>query len=330
MNRIIIIIALVFPIFTHSQNNVSTYYYWINQAELAIFDSNWNYANNCYDSAFLYKKPFARDLLMAYEINVMYTQDNERILKFAHERLLCGDSELSISYARRNNCDSSLIIKLKMLEDNVKPLCDKKIQNLLDTIIVRDQQYHFRRVSPKDHRIAYRKNMNDIKKIYRENPIVNEYVAGIYYMGYLLGPLTHFVQEDNNSLQRILKKEVKKGNFDAHWYMRLEDGWRKKKKEPYGTDCFFLIDNVLFYFKPDNIEKINMNRKKLGISETFDDYVRKVICQHQNGSVRLLSIVRRNYPNNIEEIMRLKEEIDEEHKHGNFQRMYYESAAGIR
>lgn len=325
MNRILIFCIYVIPLFTYSQN-IKNYYYWINQAELAITDSNWHHADVCYDSAFTYKKPFARDLLMAYGINVLRIHNNEKILKYARERLLCGDYDISDSYSRNKYCDSSIIIKLKNMEDTVKSRCNKEIQDLLDTILNRDQQFHYLKVSPKEHRIAYKKNKNDIKRLYRDYLNVDEYMAGIYYMSYLLVPVVHYIQKGDYSLLRILKKETKKGNIDAYWYMELVDNWTKNKTTCYGLNCFYMIDSVLFLDKPDNVRIINKNRLKLGISESFEEYVGKVFYQCQNGDFVLKSINKRNYTSNKDEIERLKKEIDKEHQEGNFRRMYYESS----
>lgn len=46
------LVALSFGLKALSKKDVRQYYYWVNEAELAICDSNYAYANECYDKAF--------------------------------------------------------------------------------------------------------------------------------------------------------------------------------------------------------------------------------------------------------------------------------------
>ena len=66
-----------------SRKQVRQYYYWINQAELAICDGEYANANKFYDEAFSIKFPFPKDLFSAYFFNLNITNDLERIQEYA-------------------------------------------------------------------------------------------------------------------------------------------------------------------------------------------------------------------------------------------------------
>ena len=70
--------------------NLQSYYYWINQAELAICDSNYQKASDCYHQAFAYNKPFSRDAYFAFKLNYKYTNNIERAIEAYHFQAQMG------------------------------------------------------------------------------------------------------------------------------------------------------------------------------------------------------------------------------------------------
>ena len=102
-----ILLCLVFyALSAQSRKQVQEYYYWVNRAELAICDSNYESANECYDKAFHIQYPFPKDLLSAYSLNLKITKDFDRIQKYAKQLVECGDYELSKRYARNGEVDN--------------------------------------------------------------------------------------------------------------------------------------------------------------------------------------------------------------------------------
>lgn len=311
----------------YSQEKES-YSFWINKAELAMCDSNWFEVALCYDSAFSFHQPYPKDLVSAFWINTLHTNDKDRVIKYAHQMISCGDFEVAIRYLSAQKTDTLTYQILKKIEDTTKIVCDTNLMRLLDSVLRMDQNYHYLRVSPKEHRIAYRQNRRLILKILKTYPEIGISSAGFYYEGYLIAPCTHYLQprERNYSIHRVMKRKVHQGLLDPYLYVKIEEFAARNtgfKPSRYGYCAFYKIGNVLFYSQPDNIKTINRNRHRIGIAESFEDYVKKVIWQYAEGGFRTISITTTHTANDAEEIAKLKSEIDEEHQKGVFRRNYY-------
>lgn len=318
---------------------VRQYYYWTNQAELAICDSNFQRANECFAKAFTYKFPFANHLRTAYHLNTHITHDEENILQYAYQLCQRGDGEYAVAEYRRNDsCDTQLLGKLQDMADTTRPSYDILLQRKLEKIIETDQSFiHQIPASTKEDSLN-KSNLESIKDIYQRYSHVNENTAGQYYWHYLGTPALHYVQAGSYSLQKILRKQVNKGDFSSYEFMSLEDEyhWRKRfnKNTPpqdpnryaQGHYYCFEMSNTLFINYPANVRKVNRNRKKLGIAETFEEMVTKRIWEFKH---RLYwhPVNHRRYgteEDTAREAAKMKQEIDAEHAAGDFSRMYYD------
>ena len=142
--------------------------------------------------------------------------------------------------------------------------------------------------------------------------------------------LLHAVQTDHYDLQPLLRKKVMAGIFPADKYMEFEAWWEDVhpgKEHHYGSGLnnIYYIGNTLFVEQPENLKQINKNRMKLGLSETWQDAVKKRVweCEHNTyyitGSRQ--SRIYGDEEDDAAEVARLKQEIDAEHAAGDFHRM---------
>ena len=311
-----------------SRKQVQEYYYWINQAELAICDDNLQLADSLYTRAFSIKEPLAREMRTAYWVAVQ-TENHEKILQIAKCRIELGDEGLAYSYQHSTQkFDSATYKQLLFLEENTPKTYHTEFDTILENLIERDQRYRTQGMGRSPEQFALDdENRKLIKQFYREYPDFNEYVAGFYYMGMLGVVLLHAVQTDHYDLQPLLRKKVMAGIFPAENYMEFESCWgdmHSSKEHHYGSGLnnIYYIGNTLFVEQPDNLKQIDKNREKLGLAETWQDAVKKCVweCEHNTyyitGSRQ--SRIYGDEEDDAAEADKMKQEIDAEHAKGDF------------
>ena len=333
----ILLCSVFFTLSAQSRKQVQEYYYWVNQAELAICDDNLQLADSLYTRAFSIKEPLAREMRTAYWVAVQ-TENNEIILQIAKCRIELGDEGLANSYQYMSpHFDTVVYQQLLDIEaQTIKTYC-VKFDTILEHIIERDQRYRIQGMGRSPEQFALDdENRKLIKQFYREYPDFNEYVAGFYYMGMLGVVLLHAVQTDHYDLQPLLRKKVMAGIFPAEKYMEFEAWWEDVhpgKEHHYGSGLnnIYYIGNTLFVEQPDNLKQIDKNRKKLGLAETWQDAVKKRVweCEHNTyyitGSRQ--SRIYGDEEDDAAEAAKMEREIDAEHAKGDFNRMYYEKGS---
>ena len=323
------------------KSSLKKYYYWINRAELAICDSDYATANACYDKAFSLKIPFAKDLFSAYLLNLKLIHDVDKIETYAKYLVQCGDSELPERYAGECEVDSAIYKLLQSVEASCHSLCDTALQNRLDEILEKDQSYRHGRGLNAFEDSMNRAIIDDIKLLFNTYKI-NIQTTGIYHLYNLHAPAIHYVYAELHDLQDLFKEHVLRGSIDADMYMKLEDEYllmiainkaTDELEDPngYGQGQFYFyqIGGTVFITYPTNIKMVNRHRKALGLSETFEDLVKKVSWEYTHNIMRWHSITIRRYGDENEdnaEKENLKKEIDEEHAAGDFHRMYFDES----
>ena len=335
-----ILLCLVFyALSAQSRKQVRQYYYWINQAELAICDDNLQLADSLYTRAFSIKEPLAREMRTAFMVAIQ-TENNEKILQIAKCRIELGDEGLANSYQYlAQKFDSATYKQLLFIEENTPQTYHTEFDTILENLIERDQRYRIQGMGRSPEQFALDdENRKLIKQFYHEYPDFSEYVAGFYYMGMLGVVLLHAVQTDHYDLQPLLRKKVMAGIFPADKYMEFEAWWEDVhpgKEHHYGSGLnnIYYIGNTLFVEQPDNLKQIDKNREKLGLAETWQDAVKKRVweCEHNTffitGSRQ--SRIFGDEEDDAAEVARLKQEIDAEHAAGDFHRMYYEKGSKV-
>ena len=340
----LVAMLLVVSAAAQSRKQVRQYYYWINQAELAICDSNYESANECYDKAFHIQYPFPKDLLSAYSLNLKITKDFDRIQKYAKQLVECGDYELSKRYARNGEVDTQIYSQLQYIESNYHSLCDTSLQKYFERIIQKDQSYsHSWGMSSLSEDSMNRSVMLDIETIFEKYKKINMQTAGLHYQAYLYTPAIHYIHTGNHDFQNFIKKHTLNGCICADVYMELEDEylWWKEvtttqdvPKDPngygQGQHYFNEFGGTIFITYPVDVKLVNKHRKKLGISETFEDLVKKISWEYTHNILRWHSITISHYgdeEDDAAEAAKMKREIDAEHAKGDFHRMYYERSS---
>ena len=327
--------------FAQSRKDVRQYYYWVNQAELAICNDNLQLADSLYTTAFSIKKPLAREMHTAFWVAIQI-ENNKKILQIAKCRIELGDEELADSYQYMSpHFDSAVYQQLLDIEDQMNKTYCVEFDTILENVRERDQRYRIQGMGRSPEQFALDdENRKLIKQFYREYPDFSEYVAGIHYGVMLQASLLHSVQTGHYDLQPILRKNVVAGNFPAQQYMELEEVWANAhslRNRMYGVGMesgnIYYIGNTLFVTRPENLKQINKNRKKLGVAETWEDAVRKRVwecvhndrCMTRSRNIRIFG----DEEDDAAEVARLKQEIGAEHAAGDFHRMYYEKGSKV-
>lgn len=268
---------------------VRQYYYWTNQAELAICDSNFQRASDCYEKAFGYHAPFAVDMAFAYRVNSEYIYDEERLCKcFAYAAQMGEPVEW---YVEDSISEAVLYKRLKYIEDTticmVMPELSKTYEQMLQTDQdVRMAQYPSEEIRGKTIDSTDKRNLHILKKLYRRFPVINDYTLGMS-SSCVNTILIHNCRRILLDPRKILHKEVLTGNVRVGHYKQLEDYCKgdlissvkgRQNYTVYGTNPSMVsrINNTLFIITPSNIRKVNRNRKKIGDAETWNDYVKKI------------------------------------------------------
>lgn len=263
------------------------YYYWINKAELAICDNNYQEASDCYDKAFLFHRPFARDASLAYKVNYHYLNNIEKCLVcFTYLAQMGDKAEWYVSDTIK---EAALWNQLKKISDTTKCLTNPNLTAALKAIDESDQEVRWQRYADETTEFeAYRMvdsvNLLKIKEIYKTYPEISDYTADGHPM--LSAFYTHVSRAFLFDPKTILLKDVLKGNISADLYAFYEDQWKCMYIDPqlgkdsstiYGTNAYYIfeIDSLAFILEPDNVKKIDRERRKIGLSETWTDFIKK-------------------------------------------------------
>lgn len=289
MKKIICFTFLVIIIadLSAQSNLLRKYYYWTNKAELAICDNNYQKASDYYEKAFAFHRPFSKDAFFAFKVNYRYLNNIERCLDCYMYLAQMGDK--AEWYVDDTVANYNLWKQLERISDTTKCLVNQNLANALKTIQesdqeVRWQQYDDNEAAFSAYRVVDSMNLIKIKEIYKTYPEISDYTAGGSPI--LSAFYTHVCRTFLFDPKTILLKDVLNGNIPADQYALNEDLWKcicidpqlgKVRTTIYGTNVYYVfeIDSLAFFLEPDNIKKINRERRKIGLSETWDDLVKK-------------------------------------------------------
>lgn len=281
-----------------SRKQVQQYYCWINQAELAICDSNYQQASDCYQTAFAIQRPFVRDAHFAFKLHTEYLYDLERACEDFHFLVQSGTKAFFMDgtpYLEDTTAYRELWHCMKVISDTTKSLVNVDLYNALEEIRREDQRVRTTCYENDDlygAAVDHTDSMNfqKLQQIFQQYRDINEYNSGCAMM--MSAVFIHFARLQLTTPDVFYEKMVKSGNLSAANYMHNFDYcyhciFKGDDKTTYGTDpsYTYIINNTLFIRYPDHIQKINKNRKKLNVAETWEDYVMKVLYvnRHKDG-----------------------------------------------
>lgn len=328
-------VLLVVSAAAQSRKQVRQYNYYINQAELAICDSNYQKASDCYHKAFVYHKPFSRDAYFAFKLNYKYTNNIERAVEAYHFQAQMGQKAIDQYGPIISDTLEYYIVweQIKEVSDTTISLVIPELQNSLFEILDSDQnvrrnsaQYGSDEEWGKAIWETDSTNWEKLRNLYRTYPVINDYTAGMDMV--LTALYIHFRREMLVAPHEVFLQELYKGNVNASLYAHLEDrcmydvaiDQKNKKQTIYGTnsDYFFCIDSLGFILLPKNVKKIDRERKRILLSETWEDYAKKICYLYRNDTEFNIVPLTFVYQGNSEETGRLIDDIKKENIKGAY------------
>ena len=264
--------------------SVKQYNYWINQAELAICDSNFQRASDCYNKAFTCHMPFRKDAYFALRINTEFIRDTERAFICIYSLIRSGEEPTDIIDDTIKDAD--LYQAAKTLYLNCIKTIIPDLHDEMEDILASDQAVRKNSFCSADDKELERmidsvdyNNLQRIKQLYKKYPLVNVYTAGIAVERLDL-VFRHNAYKRGFPLSKTWYKEVRKGNLNVRDYMQTSDLCNasapgKKRYDEYARHNVYQIGNTLFILTPDNLKKIHRNRHKVFCAETWEETVKK-------------------------------------------------------
>ena len=319
---------------------LNSYYHFINEAELAICNESYEKAYEYYERAFQYYRPFTKDLKNAFIVNFHFLGNHEQSLDYAHQLVQRGCEDLPSFILQDSTTFPDAYQDIKIMTDTTKRIYDTELSEILEKIMIETQTIRFTckdspSVCEKKMRNKDKENTNKILQLYKTYPEINDFTVGYHFYTYTQYPFLYLAQQRDNAVRYLLEKEVMKGNYEASRFMDYADIYQYENPSGmviedslYGVNFLHqtIIDNTLFVVVPKNISKINENRAKLNIAETWENYITKITYQFQTKKFYFYPLNYQNFGSDKldEEIAkRLRAEIDEENKNGEEKRRYY-------
>jgi hypothetical protein len=319
-NKILFLFFSFIFVICYSQNNPKKYYEYINKAELAICDFKYEKASQYYKKAFKAHTPFINDLVNATTLNVKFTKNYNLSLNYALI-LLQRDFEIGWIYRDIPPEDSLIAMQLKILEDTVTSLTDKNLISILEQMVIEDQMYRTNQLEKERNYQIDSINYYKLFELFNVKDLVTEKNAGSFSQFKII--LIHTSQQHMNP-KILLIKNVMDGEFPIKQYMKIFDLYCENISEPslYGTGWsdVYISNGILFINYPKNISHFNEERKKINMSETWEDYLKKVKYQFLYGNFQFYTRVEGYFEENVVE--KHIQEIDQEHQNGIFKREY--------
>ena len=298
MKFIYLILSLIFlSKIACGQSMVKQYNYYINQAELAICDSNYQRASDCYQTAFAIKRPCIRDAHLAFKLHTGYLYNLERACADFHFLVQSGTKAFFMDgtpYLEDTTAYRELWQCMKVISDTTKSLVNVDLYNALEEIRREDQRVRTTCYENDDlHGAAVdhtdSMNFQKLQQIFQQYQDINEYNSGCAVM--MSAVFIHFARLRLTTPDVFYEKLVKSGNLSAAGYMQNYDYcyhciYKADENTTYGTSpsYTYVINNTFFIRYPENIKQVNRNRKKINAAETWEDYVKKVMYVYHNDS----------------------------------------------
>jgi len=321
MNRIFFTITLLFCIlFSYGQKNIKKYYKYVNKAELAICDFEYEKASQYYEKAFNAHTPFIFDLYNASRLNIKFTKNFDLALKYAK---ILYERDFGGIYYVIDTTDTFNIQRFKNLEDSIKPMVNKNLMLILNQMLEEDQKEGETPQEKYEKCKIHHTNFWKLFELKKEYGPFTEQKVGFFEYSPINIIMIHAAQ-NQMSPQELLLQDVLNGNVNAENYMYYFDLYilNLGERTLYGTGWFdiYIANNILFINYPDDVSKCNEARKKINVAETFEDYVKKAKYQYINGNFQMVT-TSKTFMDEAE-LKQMMKEIDEEHQKGIYKREY--------
>lgn len=336
MDRTFLLTIVFFLIFccTFGQDRkVYKYYKYVNKAELARDLSKDKKASKYYEKAFKYNRPFSRD---AFQYMWVYANKHYGKEPMA---LRCAiyEARRETLWIRQLMTDSVFYPKIAVIKDTTQSTVIPSLKATLDSILHVDQLFHGSdTVSVKSMIMTDSINMQKLVRLFETCGYINEDNAGDKAFLVISMIFIHFSKTQTEDPPfHILENAVRAGTFDAREYMYLYDFcWyfrneihhpsdTIKRDSRFGTDMnrYQTVGDMLFIYPPENMGKVNANRKSILMAETWKDYETKLINTFLAGGygfVKLTPIAFASKEEEKEKQNELQQEIDSRKVKGRY------------
>lgn len=222
MNRFSLICTLLFCIIlSQGQNNVRSYYKYVNKAELAICKSKYLVASKYYEKAFQTGICFYKDLKNAFTVDYKYTEKVSNALIYTHKLAQRGFYAPLIDSVKY----SKLYAQIKQIQDTTQIIYDRSLLKQLDTLTIIDQSY-------RKNGFAYKvenRHITDSLDLINYNAWLSFYniadesvrqTLGIYFFSTPVLLLRHNIPFQRFP-EELLWKQVQNGYIDVRDYLEI-------------------------------------------------------------------------------------------------------------
>lgn len=305
-------------------NNVYKYYKNVNKAELARILSKNKKASKYYERAFKYNEPFAKDAFQYIWVYANKHYGNESTaLQCATYRAQRG-----MLWVKSLKKDSLFYQKVMAIKDTTRSTVIPELKSALDSIRLADQKVRVSdSISSEQMVMTDSLNMLKLMKLFDKYGYINEDNAGdkAFYIINIVFLHCSKTQTEEPPFY-ILENAVRAGTFDAREYIYEYDICQYfrniifhpsdtiRRNSRFGTDLnqYSTVGDMLFVYPPENMKKVNANRKAILMAETWKDYEKKLIDAVKSGGAGFVQVSPRYMSFEEEETLKkeLMDEID--------------------
>jgi hypothetical protein len=277
MKGILVIVSMCLCNFLFSQSKqVANYFKYINQAELAIVNSDYKNGLKYYEKAFKnHDEPFNYDYQNALLCSCQLGKKQSAKAYFIVLKQRKVDLE-NIEKKCIQNMGEAYWNELKQL--NISITIDTVYRQKIEDILSKDQsiRHYSLQKNPNNHyahngdtiRLVDSLNLLELERLINEKGFPTEEVVGSYFGLYL--SIKHNQQWKRNNLDSILYEQVLTGGFSPYAYAFLHDYWINnfdKGKLTYQMETAYLINGKMYfdYCKTETETKIDSLRNEIYI-----------------------------------------------------------------
>lgn len=283
-------------------NNVYKYYKNVNRAELARISFKNKKASKHYERAFKYKKPFEKD---AWQYMWVYANRH-----FGKESiaLQCAkyNAQREMLWTAAFKKDSIFYKNITNIKDTSSSTIIPELRDSLDSILKRDQQVRISDTIPTEQIILTDSlNMQKLGELFETYGHIDEDNAGDKAFHIIEVIFLHYCKTQTEEPPFfILENAVRAGTFDVRSYIYVYDICQYfrnnifhpsdtiRRNSRFGTDLnqHSIVGDMLFIYPPENMKKVNANRKAILMAETWKDYEKKLIYAANHGGAGFVQV----------------------------------------
>ncbi len=262
--------------------NTNAYMEYVNEAELALSDSNWNKALSMYSKAISIKKnnSFSTDIHNALVCAVILNR-YKSALAFSKMLVIKGcsldyfDKDVFIEFKESKEW-RRLLKKELALKDLHNKSINIAIKNIIDSMYLIDQDK-----SIIDKKNIFNENALRLKEIIELNGYPSENITGVhlehnkFFIDKVSVMIYHLLSyaRDDISLMPLLYEKAKAGEIHPCYFAWLPFKEKKYQVSISGNNVLTIVDSSIYVYTPQirQLKEYNKHRKEINLPdlETF-------------------------------------------------------------